>query len=157
MLLGVDMCWVSQSLDNQWRIRSRKSCLGLKLSCNTKILIKKSSRNPLLRAHLGTGVSKISALPRHWDHPIQGSVFNWMGRGSRGAPGDKTRGGWGRIYDLSIFPFFDEKQDCCFSACGDEWSSYKLTGMKGGFVAWYWHCCGTFLFDNTYCQLVRQR
>lgn len=109
----------------------------------------KTPNNPqlkLCRVHLGGSVSKISALPRHQDHPMQGSVFNWTGRGRRGEPGDVQRGGWGRIYDLSIFPplfFLAEKQDCWLSACRDEWSSYKLVNLKdnvGSFrVAWSWH------------------
>lgn len=35
--------------------------------------------NPLLWAHLGGSVSKISALPRHRDHPIRACAFNWTG------------------------------------------------------------------------------
>lgn len=70
---------------------------------------KRKPHNPLLkvfRAHLGGSASKITALPRHRDQPYQGSVFNWTERGRGREPGDKVRGGWGRIYDLSSFPFF---------------------------------------------------
>lgn len=70
--------------------------------CRTR----KKLHNPLLKpqwVHLRGSVSKISALPRLWDQPIQGFVFNWTGKGKRGEPGDKAKGGWGRIYDLSTF------------------------------------------------------
>lgn len=91
--------------------------------CNTKrahIILCWNFTTP----HLGGNVLKISALPRHRDRAIQGSEFNWTGKGRRGEPGDNARGGWGRIYDLSIFPSFAGKQDCWLSACRDEWSSY---------------------------------
>lgn len=68
--------------------------------CHTK----KELHNPLLRPQW-------VHLPTLWDQLIQGSVFKWTGRGRREELGDKAKGGWGRIYDLSTFPYFTEKQD----------------------------------------------
>lgn len=103
-------------------------------------LLQRKKRNPhnpllkLLQARLegGGAFQKYLLYPDSETTRSMAPHLIGLGRVGRGEPGDKARGGWGRIYDLSIFPpfFFAAKQDCWLGACRDEWSSYKLVDLK---------------------------
>ncbi len=117
---------------HQWRTRSCKSCGDLSWNLFCLAAIQRDPHNPLLkllRAHLEGGcTSKYLLYPDTETTRSKALHLIGQGKGEEGSQG--TRRGWGRIHDLSIFPFFAAKQDFWLGACRDEWSSYKLVGLK---------------------------
>lgn len=125
--------WVAWSWDTSQRVcdpainKEQEAAKKYCAVCNT---INTNISLWTLWAHQGRSVSKISALPRHRDHPIQDCASNWTAweaeDGARGR--DKGRMRWNLWSEhLSSFSL-ERKQSCRPGMCRDEKGSYKLAG-----------------------------